>query len=139
MLFVLSKIGWLFAAPSRVLLLVALVGAAAGRRGRGVVAGALGVMAFVSVIPVGGFALARLEATFPPLIAPPHIDGVLVIGGALDAREFDAHKPPASIRRLAGCLKRRGSPRFFRKRACSTSVARRRRTGAPRRMQRRMC
>jgi uncharacterized SAM-binding protein YcdF (DUF218 family) len=94
MLFVLSKIGWLFAAPSRVLLLVALAGAALGRRGRAVVAAALGVITFVSVVPVGGLALARLEATFPPLSAPPRVDGVLVIGGALDARIFDAH--PAS-------------------------------------------
>ncbi len=92
MLFVLSKIGWLFAAPSRVLLLVALVGAAMGRRGRVIVAAALVVITVVSVIPVGGLALARLEATFPPLVAPPHIDGVLVIGGALDARDFDAHQ-----------------------------------------------
>jgi uncharacterized SAM-binding protein YcdF (DUF218 family) len=91
MLFVLSKIGWLLAAPSRVLLLVALAGAAAGRRGRVVVAAALGVIAVVSVVPVGGLALARLEATFAPLSAPLHIDGVLVIGGALDARIFDAH------------------------------------------------
>jgi uncharacterized SAM-binding protein YcdF (DUF218 family) len=94
MLFFLSKIGWLFAAPSRVLLLVALAGAAAGRRGRAVVAAALIVITVVSVVPVGGLALARLEATFPPLSAPPRVDGVLVIGGALDALIFDAH--PAS-------------------------------------------
>ena len=94
MLFFASKVGWLFAAPSRVLLLAALVAAALGRRGRVVVAAALVVIAVVSVVPVGGLALARLEATFPPLAAPPRIDGVLVIGGALDAQAFDAH--PAS-------------------------------------------
>jgi uncharacterized SAM-binding protein YcdF (DUF218 family) len=94
MLFFASKIGWLFAAPSRVLLLLALAGAAAGRRGRALVAAALVVIAFVSVVPVGGLALARLEATFQPLSAPPRIDGVLVIGGALDAQVYDAH--PAS-------------------------------------------
>jgi uncharacterized SAM-binding protein YcdF (DUF218 family) len=91
MLFALSKLGWLFAAPSRVLLLLALAGLAAGRRGRALVAAALGAIAIVAIVPVGGLALAHLEATFPRFAAPPRLDGVLVIGGALDAEVLDAH------------------------------------------------
>ncbi len=89
MLFALSKIGWLFAEPSRLLLLGALVGAGLGRRGRALLLAALGLTAFLAVVPVGGLALSRLEATFPPLKAPAHLDGILVIGGAIDAAEFD--------------------------------------------------
>jgi uncharacterized SAM-binding protein YcdF (DUF218 family) len=88
-LFALSKIGWLFAAPSRVLFIAALVGAALGRRGRGLLWAALAIVAAVSIVPVGGFGLSRLEATFPPLGNLDHIDGILVIGGALNARDFD--------------------------------------------------
>jgi uncharacterized SAM-binding protein YcdF (DUF218 family) len=87
-LFVLSKIGWLFMAPSRVLFLAALAGAAL-RRGRWLLWGALGLIAVFAVVPVGGMALARLEAKFPPLNSPARLDGILVIGGALDAQAFD--------------------------------------------------
>jgi uncharacterized SAM-binding protein YcdF (DUF218 family) len=91
-LFALSKIGWLFAAPSRLLLIAALAGAALRRRA--LVNAALLLIAFVAIVPVGGFALARLEATFAPLQAPARVDGILVIGGAIDAAAFD--KWPAS-------------------------------------------
>jgi uncharacterized SAM-binding protein YcdF (DUF218 family) len=87
-LFALSKIGWLLTAPSRVLFLAALAGAAT-RRGRWLLWGALGLIAVCAIVPVGGLALARLEATFPPLGSPASLDGILVIGGALDAQSFD--------------------------------------------------
>ena len=89
MLFALSKIGWLFAAPSRILLIAAIAGAAMRRRGRWLLWAALAIIAAVAVVPVGGMGLARLEATFPPLKSPARIDGILVIGGALNARDFD--------------------------------------------------
>ncbi len=94
MLFAISKIGWLFAEPSRLLLIGAFVGAWLGRRGRPLLLASLGLVAFVAVVPVGGLALSRLEATFPPLEAPARVDGILVIGGAIDAADFD--KWPAS-------------------------------------------
>ena len=87
MLFALSKIGWLFAAPSRVLLLAALAGVALRRHALALAA--LGVLAAAAILPLGGLALSRLEATFPPMPAPARIDGILVIGGALDAPRFD--------------------------------------------------
>ena len=90
MLFALSKALWLFAAPSRVLLLAALVGVFAGRRFRPLAAAALALIAVVAIAPVGGFALSKLEQTFPPLAADAPLDGILVIGGALDAADFDA-------------------------------------------------
>jgi uncharacterized SAM-binding protein YcdF (DUF218 family) len=88
-LFALSKVGWLFAEPSRVLLILALAGMLAGRRGRGLALAALGVIAGLSVVPAGGLVLNRLEATFPPLQAPERLDGIVVIGGALSADQFD--------------------------------------------------
>lgn len=94
MLYVLSKVGWLFAEPSRVLLIAALAGTLAGRRGRGLAAAGLGLIALLAIVPVGGQMLSRLEATFPPLSAPGRLDGIVVIGGALSAEDFDAH--PAS-------------------------------------------
>jgi uncharacterized SAM-binding protein YcdF (DUF218 family) len=94
MLFDVSKIGWLFAAPSRVLLLLALLGVLAGRRGRGVALAALGLIAAAAILPVGGLALARLETTFPRFAPPGRLDGIIVIGGALDNADFDAY--PAS-------------------------------------------
>ncbi|HXT06576.1 MAG TPA: YdcF family protein [Roseiarcus sp.] len=89
MLFDLSKIGWLLAAPSGILFLAAVAGAALRRRGRWLLWAALAIIATVAIVPVGGLGLARLEATFPPLRSPAHVDGILVIGGALDARAFD--------------------------------------------------
>ena len=88
MLFALSKIGWLFAEPSRVLLIAALAAAVAGRRGRAVLFAALGLVAFFAIVPVGGLALARLEATFAPMPAPASVDGILVIGGSIDSKLF---------------------------------------------------
>jgi uncharacterized SAM-binding protein YcdF (DUF218 family) len=91
MLFLLSKVGWLVAEPSRVLLLLALLGALFWRR---LAVAALALIAAVAILPVGGLALARLEATFPPLSPPAHLDAIIVIGGAIDSTVFDAH--PAS-------------------------------------------
>jgi uncharacterized SAM-binding protein YcdF (DUF218 family) len=87
-LFALSKVGWLLAEPSRVLLIAAGLGAVSGRRGRMVVGAALGIAVVLAIFPVGGFALSRLEATFAPLQAPAALDGILVIGGAIDAEMF---------------------------------------------------
>ena len=94
MLYDLSKIGWLFAAPSRILLLLALIGALSGRRGRGLAGTALALIVAASVLPIGDLAMAQLETTFPRFVAPDQIDGIVVIGGALDNADFDAY--PAS-------------------------------------------
>jgi len=88
-LYALSKIGWLFAAPSRVLVIAAFAGAVAGRRGRAIAVAAMALIAAAAIVPLGGLALARLEATFPPLKPPARLDGVLVIGGALNAQLFE--------------------------------------------------
>ena len=91
MLFALSKLGWLVAEPSRVLLLLALAGAVFWRR---LAVAMLALIAAVSILPLGGLALARLEATFPVFTPPAQLDGIVVIGGALSSAAFDAH--PAS-------------------------------------------
>lgn len=91
MLYALSKLVWLFAAPSRVLLLLALLGALAWRR---LALAALAMIAAAAILPLGDFALARLEATFPRFSPPEKLDGIIVIGGAISNSVFDAY--PAS-------------------------------------------
>lgn len=91
MLYALSKLGWLVAAPSRVLLLLAFVGALAGRR---LAVAMLALIAALAILPVGDLALARLEATFPRFQPPANVDGIIVIGGAISDTLFDAY--PAS-------------------------------------------
>jgi len=70
-----------------VLLILAL--AALVLRRRGLALAALGLIAAAAVLPLGGLALSRLEATFPPMAPPARVDGVLVIGGALNAPQYD--------------------------------------------------
>jgi uncharacterized SAM-binding protein YcdF (DUF218 family) len=94
MFFAVSKLLWAFAAPSQDLLLIALVGFAlslAGfqRAGRAALGLGLGALAFVAVAPVGSLVLARLEAQFPPLSPTGPIAGIVVLGGALNAADYD--------------------------------------------------
>ena len=92
MLFVVSKLGWLIAAPSRVLLLLALLGVLARRWALTLLG--LGLITAAAILPLGTLALARLETTFARFVPPPALDGIVVIGGALDNGDFDAY--PAS-------------------------------------------
>ncbi len=87
MFFVVSKALWFFAAPSALLTLGALVGAAfSARRGaRWAALGCLAALLAIGVAPVGALAIAPLENRFPapPRELPPPT-GVVVLGGAID-------------------------------------------------------
>lgn len=94
MLFVASKLFWTVAAPDNLLLLLLLAGllaqALGHRRGyRVAVAAALGLLA-VAILPVGQWVIAPLEARFPNPTLPSHIDGIIVLGGAVEPT-IDAH------------------------------------------------
>jgi uncharacterized SAM-binding protein YcdF (DUF218 family) len=95
MLFLASKLLWAALVPGNLLLLLLLAGLAAtalGRR-RGLRlawAAALALLA-VAVLPVGQWLVAPLEARFPQPVLPARIDGIIVLGGAVEPGISRAH------------------------------------------------
>ena len=93
MFFWLSKALWTFADPANFLLLLALVGAVmlwagALRTGRALLSAVLALFLLISVIPIGGYMLGVLEGRFPAAREPTDIDGIVVLGGAVDAASY---------------------------------------------------
>jgi uncharacterized SAM-binding protein YcdF (DUF218 family) len=87
MFFIASKVLWFFAAPSALLILGALFGAAfsARRSGQLLALGCLAMLLIVGAAPVGAALIATLENRFPPPPAdapPPY--GIIILGGAID-------------------------------------------------------
>jgi uncharacterized SAM-binding protein YcdF (DUF218 family) len=87
MFFIASKALWFFAAPSALLILGALIGAAfsARRSGQLLALGCLAILLVIGAAPAGALLIAPLENRFPPPPAdapPPY--GVIVLGGAID-------------------------------------------------------
>ena len=90
MFFVGSKVLWIFAAPTNLLLLAAFAGAALSfgrfaRFGRRLALASLCLALFVAVAPVGVWLIEPLEDRFPPPaadMAAPY--GIIVLGGAID-------------------------------------------------------
>ncbi|MBM3569756.1 MAG: YdcF family protein [Alphaproteobacteria bacterium] len=82
-MFALSKIvGWLVS-PGNILL-VMLVGGLMARRwvwGRVVASAAVFGFLLVAVLPIGPWALSRLEERFPAGATPEQVDGIVVLGG----------------------------------------------------------
>ena len=99
--FVASKILWILAAPSTLLPLIGwlgLMGVWLRRRrlGLALIAVSLGCLLLVRVLPVGEWLLAPLEDRFPRVSDPPaRVDGIIVLGGALDPELTAAHGIPA--------------------------------------------
>jgi uncharacterized SAM-binding protein YcdF (DUF218 family) len=87
MFFIASKALWFFAAPSALLILGALIGAAfsARRSGQLLALGCLAMLLVVGAAPLGALLIAPLENRFPapPATLPPPY-GVIVLGGAID-------------------------------------------------------
>jgi uncharacterized SAM-binding protein YcdF (DUF218 family) len=88
--FWLSKIFWWFLAPGNamvLLVLVALLLLAMRRRRAGLlVLGAVGAFGLALLfLPLRGWVLEPLEDRFPPAAAPAHVDGIIVLGGAINA------------------------------------------------------
>jgi len=88
--FVISKLLWLIAAPGNFLLLVLVAGVLraiwSGRR-RGFVliaAATLGLLA-IATLPIGSWLAAPLENRFATVAVPARIDGIVVLGGSIDA------------------------------------------------------
>ncbi len=89
-MFIVGKIGWALVQPGNLLLLALLAGVLLflfyrGRRGKVLIA--ITAMAFLvlAVAPIGPAMLLALEERFPrPAALPKKIDGILVLGGAVD-------------------------------------------------------
>lgn len=95
-MFVASKLFWIVMQPGNLLLLllgggVLLSAASAGRRGFAVIAlVTLGFFA-VAVLPVADWLILPLEARFPQPTLPARIDGMIVLGGAVDITNTQMH------------------------------------------------
>lgn len=109
--FVLSKLLWLALRPGTFALLVALVGLAAvwrGRRwGRWPIAAGLGFYLSLLLLPLHAWVQMPLEDRFPrPADAPARVDGIVVLGGAVEQDLTEARGIPA----LNGAAERMTEP-----------------------------
>ena len=91
MFFVLSKLLVPLETPSDLLLLILLLGLLATwlgrfrRMGMAMITLATLVFLFVTLFPVSAWVTAPLENRFPrPPALPDHVDGIIVLGGAID-------------------------------------------------------
>ena len=91
MTFIFGKLVWAVTQPGNLLLLCLLAGMLLLLRGRRrgellVVLGAIGLL-LLAVAPIGPAMMLLLEQRFPrPPVLPDRIDGILVLGGAVDPR-----------------------------------------------------
>lgn len=89
-MFLVGKVVWALAQPGNLLLLLLLAGVLLslgwrGRRGRALTAIAALAFLLLAVAPIGAAMMLVLEERFPrPSALPQRIDGVLVLGGAVD-------------------------------------------------------
>ncbi|MDA8231522.1 MAG: YdcF family protein [Magnetospirillum sp.] len=101
LLFVLSKLFWDVLHPSSLLLLLLSAGAflIGGRflgAGRLAVATSAVCLLAIAALPVGDGLMAPLEDRFPAVrIPPPHVDGIIVLGGAIDLDLSGARRMPS--------------------------------------------
>ena len=87
MIFILDKLLTAACLPTALMVECALLGLLLARRPIGRVLLMLGVGALTAclVLPVGNWAVRPLEDRFPPVLAPPErVDGIVVLGGAID-------------------------------------------------------
>lgn len=100
LLHVISKTVWFTFRPGTFALLIALVGLIAiwrGRRwGRWPIAAGLGIYLVVLATPLAPLVVMPLEERFPrPAFAPARVDGVIVLGGAVEQNLTEARGIPA--------------------------------------------
>ena len=102
MSFILSKLLWPFAAPGNFLVMAAVLGLALqvlggprwSRYGLGLSAAVVAVLVALTVLPVAAWSLLPLEGRFPVPTLPDKVDGVIVLGGAVDVSATTAWGRP---------------------------------------------
>jgi len=94
--FVLSKIFWGIVAPGNLLVLMLVIGTlrlGRRRRGRGaplLTTAAIALLA-IAILPIGQWLAMPLESRFPSPELPEHVDGIVVLGGAVEPGISEAH------------------------------------------------
>lgn len=96
MFYTLSKIFWLFAAPSNIIAMLLAAGAILwiakrGRAGRGLLLAGAALYLLCAIAPLGQWLVLPLENRFsrPPADMPAP-DGIIVLGGAMDDSMIEA-------------------------------------------------
>ena len=101
MLFVISKLAWQLIQPSHVILALLGCGVLLGRSrwaeiGYWFAALGTALLVAVTLLPIPNLLLATLEDRFPlPQHLPDHVDGIIVLGGAIDPVETAARGIPS--------------------------------------------
>lgn len=99
MAFLFGKLMFLVLRPSNLLLLLSMLGLAAGWRrwwGAKLTAAAIVLLAACTLLPVGRWATLPLEDRFPPPgTYPAQVDGVVVLGGGVDGDITRARGQPS--------------------------------------------
>jgi uncharacterized SAM-binding protein YcdF (DUF218 family) len=103
MSFILSKLLWPFAAPGNFLVMLAVLGLGLqvlggprwSRFGLGISAVFVALLVALTVLPVATWSLVPLEGRFPVPALPDKVDGVIVLGGAVDASASAAWGRPS--------------------------------------------
>jgi uncharacterized SAM-binding protein YcdF (DUF218 family) len=111
-MFILSKIVGILSNPANlVFLLVAggwlLLAMGRQRAGRGVVGLAVALMVVCGVIPLDEMLVQQLENRFPATVLPERVDGIVVLGGAIDPGISEARGQVAvngAVERLTALL-----------------------------------
>jgi uncharacterized SAM-binding protein YcdF (DUF218 family) len=107
-IFVLSKLFWVVAAPGNALVLLLVAGTAwlaIDRRRRGFVpiAGATSCFLVLMLLPVGDWLLMPLEDRFKiPATLPDEVTGIIVLGGGVDLDVIAARGSAATANLAAG-------------------------------------
>jgi len=89
MFFVASKLFWIILEPGNLLLILLVLGLlrmAATRRRKGMLLASFAglVLVAITVLPLGQWAIAPLEMRFPAPQLPDRVDGIILLGGAVD-------------------------------------------------------
>jgi uncharacterized SAM-binding protein YcdF (DUF218 family) len=101
MVFTISKVLWLLLRPSTFMVLLGWVGLVCvwGNRfrvGLVLIAAMLSYLFLILLLPIDQWLLAPLEDRFPRVSqAPAHVNGIIVLGGAVDTELTEAHRIPA--------------------------------------------
>jgi uncharacterized SAM-binding protein YcdF (DUF218 family) len=108
MSFLAGKLAWILLKPSNLLTLILALGVVShlfGRRraGRFLVAGALGAILGAAVLPLGAWLTAPLENRFPAAALPARVNGIIVLGGAIEPG-LSADRGSVSLNGNAGRL-----------------------------------
>jgi len=100
LIYTLGKAVWLLAQPGNLLVLVIAVGALllfTRWRGLGRILVALAALLGLAIafLPVGDWLLRPREERFPPLSAlPPKVDGIIMLGGAVNTEITESRRQP---------------------------------------------